>query len=220
VDNDTLRTALIAEELATPATHSRLLELIVETAAAVISAEAGALFLIDDEHGDLVFQVAIGGKAEEVKDLRVPLGHGIAGGVALSGQPLAVSRASADPRWAKDVGDKVGYAPDSIACVPLYVGDRVIGALELLNKRGGASFTPDDLHTLSLFAHQAAVAIEQSRTRLGTRAIVAGSDDSGLGDTLELARLVREIGEAGDDAAEACREMLNAFAEYLRARRR
>src|SRR5262245_34595048 len=70
---DAIATAVIAEEIAAPASHQRLLELIVETAAGVIAARAGALFLIDEEHGDLVFQVAYGGKAEEVKHFRVPL---------------------------------------------------------------------------------------------------------------------------------------------------
>src|SRR5215218_1221616 len=81
---DAIATAVIAEEIAAPASHQRLLEMIVETAASVISARAGALFLIDEDAGDLVFQVALGGKADEVKKLRVPLGHGIAGGVAMS----------------------------------------------------------------------------------------------------------------------------------------
>ena len=64
----------------------------------------------------------------------MPLGHGIAGGVALSGLPLAVTAAGSDPRWAKDIGERVGYVPESIVCVPLFYEDRVIGALELLDK--------------------------------------------------------------------------------------
>src|SRR3954468_9313166 len=87
---DAIATAVIAEEIAAPASHQRLLEMLVETAASVISARAAALFLIDERAGDLVFQVGRGGKADEVKKIRVLLGHGIAGGVALSGMPLAV----------------------------------------------------------------------------------------------------------------------------------
>jgi signal transduction protein with GAF and PtsI domain len=119
---DALAAAAIAEEIVAPATHQRLLEMIVETAASVISAKAGALFLIDEEAGDLVFQVALGGSADEVKNIRVPLGHGIAGGVALSGLPLAVSNVSSDRRWAKDIGEKADHVPASIVCVPLFYG--------------------------------------------------------------------------------------------------
>jgi GAF domain-containing protein len=219
-DADPLRTAALAEEIAAPETHAHLLELIVETAASVISARAAALFLIDEQAGDLVFQVALGGSADAVEDVRIPLGHGIAGGVALSGMPLAVSKASSDPRWAKDVGERVGYAPETIACVPLYLGDRIVGALELLDKEGGASFTPTDLHTLGLFANLAAVAIEQSRNRLAVRALALDGADSGFGAELELAQLVREIAQAGESELATCRELVGAFAAYLRTRRR
>ena len=215
---DLLRTAVVGGTVAAPATHQRLLELIVETAAGVISARAGALFLVDEEAGDLVFQAAVGGSAEEVKQFRVPLGHGIAGGVALSGMPLAVSSASSDPRWARDIGSSVDYAPDSIACVPLFYEDRVIGALELLDKEGASGFTPADLNTLSLFANQAAVTIEQSLMRQGVNALLADEDDPTFRASLELAELVREIAQAGENELAACREILRAFAEYLRSR--
>jgi GAF domain-containing protein len=213
-----LRTAVIGAEIAAPETHSRLLEMIVETAASVISAAAGALFLIDAEACDLVCEVGIGGKAEEIKQIRVPLGHGIAGGVAASGLPLAVSQASSDPRWARDIGARVGYTPESIVCVPLFFEERVIGALELLDKQGAPSFTPADIDVLSRFANQAAVAIEQSRTRVNALALIAGNGDEGMRGSLELAALVREIAQAGDRELAACRQLLLAFAAYLRGR--
>jgi GAF domain-containing protein len=239
---DALSEVVIIEELAAPASHSQLLEMILETAAGVISARAGALFLVDEAAGDLVCEAAIGGSAEQVKQIRLPLGHGIAGGVALSGLSLAVAEASSDPRWAKDIGERVGYVPESIVCVPLFYEDRVIGSLELLDKEGAPSFTPADLHALSLFAHQAAVTIEQSRTRLHAGALLAaafgeegvdgavGQQLRGFGklidqdptfrSALELARLVRGVARAGDRELHACREILRNFTEYVRAQPR
>jgi GAF domain-containing protein len=229
---DALATAAVVEELSAPASHESLLEMVLETAAHVISAPAGALFLVDEGANELFVAAAIGGSADRMKDIRVPLGHGIAGGVALSGLPLAVTSAGADPRWAKDVGERVGYVPDSIICVPLFYEDRVIGALELLDKVGAASFSPADLNTLGLFAQQAAFTIEQSRTRLSASALLAaavgarGADARRLGDlieqdpghrgSLELARLVREVALGGERQLDACREILGAFAGYAR----
>src|SRR5207237_5758888 len=92
-----LRAALVrsalAGTIAAPVTHSRLLEMIVETAAQVISSRAASLFLINEDSQELVFEVALGQKADEVKKFSVPMGHGIAGLVAASGQPMAVSDA-------------------------------------------------------------------------------------------------------------------------------
>ena len=240
-----LRLATTAGTIAAPTTHARLLEMIVETAAHVISAKAGALFLIDEETEELVFEVALGQKAAEVKRFRVPLGHGIAGRVAVTGQAMAVANAQNDPRQAADIARSVGYAPESVLCVPLFYNDGVIGVLELLDKAGAASFGPRDIEVLSLFANQAAVAIEQSRSQQSVAALlgeVLGSlpglsepqrhdlrgrarafeDDlrqgAGQQQALELARLVREIVGRGENEGRACRTLLQGFADYLRAR--
>lgn len=236
-----LSRASAAGTIGSPVTHARLLELIVETAAHVISARAAALFLLDEEAGELVFEVALGSKAEEVKKHRVPLGSGIAGLVALSGQPLAVSDASSDPRQARDIADAVGYVPESILCVPLVYADETIGVLELLDKEGAPSFSAADMEALGLFANQAAVALQQSLTHRslaalvaeiaestgeagrgdGARALAALADtDPGYRDARELAALVHEIAAHGEDELEACTAILRTFAGYLQGRPR
>jgi GAF domain-containing protein len=240
---DALAKAATARTIAAPAGNSDLLQRIVETAAGVISARAAALFLVDEKTHDLRFEVALGERAEAVKEIRVPLGHGIAGGVAISGQPMAVSNAQQDERWAAEIGERVGYMPNSILCVPLFYEDAVIGVLELLDKEGAGSFDDGDIATLSLFANQAAVAIGQSRAQESTEALVAailrasvadGPNDSleddirafsgslegdeALRRSLRLAELVHEIGREGEQELEACERILESFAAYLRAR--
>src|SRR3982074_2087789 len=183
-----IKSALVGT-LAAPVSHSRLLEMIVETAAQVINSAAASLFLVDDEHQELVFEVALGQKAAEVKKFRVPMGHGIAGHVAATGQPTATSGA-ADPRHASEISESVGYVPRSILCVPLFYADRVIGVLELLDKTDDAPFTMLDMHVLGLFANLAAVAIEQSRTREDMSGVIADVVlESSHGD-LAAARLI------------------------------
>jgi GAF domain-containing protein len=232
-----LTLAASAGTIGSPVTHARLLEMIVETAAHVISARSAALFLLDEEAQELVFEVALGSKADEVRKFRLPLGHGIAGLVAVSGQPMAISDAESDPRLAADIAESVGYVPRSVLCMPLFYGDRVIGAIELLDKEGAPSFDATDMEALSLFANQAAVALQQSRTHQNLSALVGeilgaadegrpGSfaalveEDAAFRDSLELARLVQEIINQGEGEAEACRTMLRGFAEYLRLRPR
>src|SRR5579859_5031979 len=124
-----LALAATVSAIAAPISHGGLLDMIVATAAEIIAARAAALFLIDEESQELVFEVALGQKAEEVKKFRVPLGHGIAGLVAVTGQPIAVSDAQSDPRQASEIAHSVGYVPQSILCVPLFYDDQVIGVL-------------------------------------------------------------------------------------------
>src|SRR5919112_4866456 len=169
---ETLTLAAAAGQISAPVTHSRLLEMIVETAASVIPSRAASLFLIDEETEELIFEVALGSRAEEVRKFRVPLGHGIAGLVAVSGQPMAISDAASDPRQAADIAESVGYVPQSILCVPLFYNEQVIGVLELLDKEEASSFSATDMEHLALFADQAAVAIGQSRTNRNLAALL------------------------------------------------
>ncbi|HTE85884.1 MAG TPA: GAF domain-containing protein [Dehalococcoidia bacterium] len=236
---DALDMAGLAGTIAAPLSHEQLLDRVVSTAAQVIAARAGALFLIDEEANELVFEVAIGPKADEVKKFRVPLGHGIAGLVAMSGQPMAVSDAEENPQQARDIAQSVGYVPQTIVCVPLTADDRIIGVLELLDKQGAPSFSPADIDILGLFANLAALAIEQSQAQqnlvqlvtnalasAGSGAMAAGptapeaglADDAAYRQALDLAQLVQEIGAQGETELECCRAILQSFARYLRFR--
>ena len=237
--------AAAAGAISSPVGHSRLLDMIVQTAASVIPSRAASLFLVDEETEELVFEVALGSKADEVRKFRIPLGHGIAGLVAVSGQPMAVSDAAKDPRQAADVAESVGYAPESILCVPLVHEDEIIGVLELLDRDGAPSFNASDMQALGLFANQAAVAIEQSRAQGNLAALLGGvlgsiggmpdhrregllegtepfvrgvEEDAAHRRALELAGLVREISHRGEEEFAVCRTILEGFARYLRSR--
>lgn len=238
--------ATTAGTIAAPTAHGQILTSLVETAADVIGAHSAALFMIDDQAGELVFEVALGPKADEAMKHRVPLGQGIAGLVAMSGQPMAVSGAESDPRQASDIAARIGYLPRSILCVPLVYGDQVIGVLEMLDKVGAPSFSPRDMELLGLFANQAAVGIEMSRTVQSLPALIGEvlhvlddqsedprvqqlredaqalarriEADPTYRQALEMARLVQEISRESEHAGRHCLTILRSFAEYSRAR--
>lgn len=242
---DTLAIAAAAGTIGSPVRHKDLLRAIVETAAHVCSAGAGSLFLIDRDNGELFFEVAIGPKAKEVERLRVPMGQGIAGLVAATGQAMAISDARNDPKVLDDIGERIGHTPENIVCVPMFFDDTVIGVLELLDKSGGGSFSPADMDALALFARQAAIAIQLSRTyrhlgpfvaeilssmgsvdedRIASLTRRAGSfteaveGDATFRRTMALAGLVHEIATRGEHEAEAVSEILRGFENYLKAK--
>jgi GAF domain-containing protein len=230
--------------MGSPVSHARLLTMIIETAAKVMNAESAVLLLLDQEGDELVFDVTLGVDVEEVKGLKLPLGHGIAGLVAASGQPMAISDPAGDPRVAPEIVEALSYVPRSILCVPLSYNDRVIGTLEVLDKDGGASFDTRDIETLGLFARQAAVAIMQSRTSQSIGALLGevlgppGDDDgdpatarakattfatgvernAAYGHARELTELLVELSAYGEDEVSTCLALVRDFADYLRAR--
>jgi GAF domain-containing protein len=237
--------AATAGRIAAPVAHSELLQMIVRTAADVISARAASLFLVDEAAGELVAERPIGPGLGELDEIRVPLGRGIAGLVASTGQPMAISDVQADPRHASDIARRIGYAPKSILCVPLIYNEEVVGVFELLDKESAPSFSPSDMETLGLIANHAAVAVEQSRTLQSLSALIAEVlhlVDDGTGEqlrqlheaarafarrleeipsyrrALDLGRLIQEISAAGEAEATACQAILRGFADYLRAR--
>jgi GAF domain-containing protein len=236
--------AASANVIAAPVTHSQLLEMIVRTASRVIDARAASVCLIDESAQELVFEVIQGGGSEELRKIRVPIGHGIAGLVAVTGQAMAISNVQQDPRHAADVARRVGYMPQSILAVPLLCADRVIGVLELLDKNGKESFGTADIEALSLFANQAAIAIQQSRAQTSVTsmlmqmisaygpvspgrqrriekaaaAIAQDVDDPVHRHAMELSGLIHEIVHYGDAETAACRALLEGFASYLRSR--
>jgi GAF domain-containing protein len=225
-----------------PRTSDALLHSIVEAAARIFGAAAASIALVDEERGVLEFKVAIGQGNSDIIGKSFPLDKGIAGYVAMTGQPLAVSNVEQDPRFAQDFAKGTGYVPRSILAAPLLSGERVIGVMEVLDKIQAASFGLQDMELLSLFARQAALAIDQSAhvDRIGEALILGlerlaaaeGADAPDLlsalrkidpgcleaRDLLALADLFYEIGKLGSAEQRACIQVMAAFAEYSRAK--
>jgi len=79
-----------------------------------------------------------------------------------TGEAIAISDPSADPRFGRAVAEQTGFMPNSLMAVPLRAVDSVVGVLEILDARDG-SFSSDDMAMASIFARQAAIAIESTR---------------------------------------------------------
>jgi serine phosphatase RsbU (regulator of sigma subunit) len=139
-----------------------LLQRIMDTSARVMNAEASSVILVDPETGDLFFELATGMKGEEVREIRLKMGEGIAGWVAENGQPLKIDDAAQDPRWSSKVANRVDYATRNLLCVPIFSKGSIIGVLQVLNKRNGKPFTDRDVRLLESIAAPTAVSLENA----------------------------------------------------------
>lgn len=140
-----------------------LLQMIMEKSKEVMDAEASSLMLLDEETHELYFNVATGEKGAAIKEIRLPLGRGIAGWVAENRQPLLVPDAYQDPRFNPDADKRSGFHTRSMVCVPLMMQDRILGVVQVINPRYKQSFEEGELLTFTSFAHNAAIAIENAR---------------------------------------------------------
>jgi len=138
-----------------------LLELILGKLTELVEADRATLYLLDESNDELVSRMVVG---EQVRSIRMKIGHGIAGLVAQTGRALRVRDAYSDPRFERDWDVLTGYRTSSILAAPLknHVG-RTIGVIQILNKRAADEFTTEDEAILSALSTQAAVAIDNSR---------------------------------------------------------
>jgi len=139
------------------------LAFLLDLALEKIDCEAGSVLLARLGGRELEFAVARGPRSQEMLKLRltVPMGVGVVGFCAQEDVCVAVSDAEEDPRFYRAISEAIGYETRSLLCAPIARGGRVLGALEVVNKRGGGPFAEADLAVLSYLAHQAAELIER-----------------------------------------------------------
>ncbi len=153
----------IASALSSRLDLEGLLALIMEKACELMSADRATLFMVSEDRQELWSMILEGGEAQEI---RLNVGEGVAGWVALSGETVNIADAYSDERFQPAVDIKSGYRTKSILCVAMRDTTGVVtGALQLLNKKDGP-FTTEDGELLSALAGQAAVSIENSKLYL------------------------------------------------------
>jgi GAF domain-containing protein len=140
-----------------------LLDLVMKSAADLLEGESASLLLVDEETGDLVFQVATRAGDERIAGTVVPAGQGIAGWVVEHAEPAIVASPREDPRFYGGIDESSEFQTRNLVAVPLKVKDRVIGVVEVLNKREGRDFDDKDLEIALALTNQAAIAVDNAR---------------------------------------------------------
>jgi putative ABC transport system ATP-binding protein len=126
----------------------------------VLDADRATLFLVDPARGILWSKVAQA-EGEKALDIRIPLGEGIAGHVARTGEVLNIPDAYASPLFNRDVDRRTGYRTRSILCAPILdTGKRTFAVAQLLNKKGQDAFDAEDEQKLREFAGSIGVILE------------------------------------------------------------
>ncbi len=160
-----IRRALVDSSIRLNSTlnFTELLQTIIETATDLVGAEAGSVLTYDDTNQELKFEAAAGKTKKDVKTLRMPANSGIAGWVLKNQKAVIVARAHHDARFSDATDRALGFVTRNLLAAPLKARDRMIGVIELVNKRDNQKFSERDLEVASAFGAQAAVAIDNAR---------------------------------------------------------
>ncbi len=140
--------------------------------AQVLDADRASLFLV--EEGMLTLVVAE--NLEQLGEIRFPVGTGIAGTVAQTGESIRIADAYADPRFNPAVDKRTGYRTRSILCVPIEDrAGRIFAVAQLLNRRDGNPFDDADEQRFSDFIASIGVIFESLEVLGASRIHAHGS---------------------------------------------
>ncbi len=137
-----------------------LLKIILEIAIEVTTADRGTVYLVDEATGEIWSKVLEG---DELTEIRLPIGKGIAGYVAQIGETLNIKDAYQDPRFNPEIDRKTGYRTKTILCTPIKdKNGKIVGVFQLINKKDGP-FTKKDEEMLNAISIHASIAIQNAR---------------------------------------------------------
>ncbi len=181
----------VARTLTTSLELEEILLAIMDKMANFFGPERWSLLMIDQARQDLYYAIAVGEDASSLKGLRVPLGQGVAGWVAATGNPLVVPDVSLDPHWAAFSRSHPDLRIASIACVPIRSGENTLGVIQLLNSKLDL-LSEYSISFLRILCDYAAIAIQNSRSVKLIQELSITDDCTGLFNSRRLYSMLEE----------------------------
>ncbi len=191
----------VARALTSSLDRDAILHAIMQQMEQFFKPETWSLLLMDEAHNDLYYAVAVGYASADLRDQRVPVGHGLAGWVALHGESLIVPEVNEehrfDPRFAtlaNEVSSTSNLRIRSAICMPLRSRNRTLGVIQLFNYRLDTltDYTISFLHVLCDYA---AIAIDNARAVERIQELTITDDCTGLYNVRHLYRVLDDYSD-------------------------
>lgn len=168
-----------------------ILSTIMNKMAQFFGPERWSMLLVDEKKSELYYAIAIGENADTLRGLRVPMGEGVAGWVASTGNPLVVPDVKLDPQWAAFSARHPELNIQSIACVPVRSGDKTLGVIQLMNSKLDL-MSEYSITFLRILCDYAAIAIQNARSMTLIQQLTITDDATGLFNARHLYTLLEQ----------------------------
>jgi hypothetical protein len=142
---------------AQPDSH-KICEIIVDQVHSILPSTKVIIMVVDEENKEVYSKMAVDGHGKPLPPIRLGHGKGITGQVISTRQPMIICNVHENPAF-----EKTSFPITSLLCVPMAVGEKAIGTINVGDKIGGAEFSTYDLKLISAIAAEAAVSLENSR---------------------------------------------------------
>ena len=129
----------------------------------LFEANRGSIFILNEKTKDLILKIAHGMELSEQKQMVKRLGQGIVGRVAQIKKPMVVDDISQDSRF-RHYKARRSYTTSSFICAPLLIKDKLIGVINIADKKNGSRFTNEELQLLDFLSSQ--IALNYRRVQL------------------------------------------------------
>lgn len=135
---------------------------VLQHSAELVGAERSSLFLYDEASNELTGRAALGPRAELARNARIRLGDGVSGAVLREGRALVVRDLRVEMMGHAPAPADHSYKTDSFISMPIIVGSRRVGVLNVTDKFGGGYYNDLDLDMLQSLAPQIALALDRA----------------------------------------------------------
>jgi len=163
VGSDVQILAAISELMGTSLPFEEVITNAMQFASSTLGVDGSSLLLVHPKEGDLYYTIPLGAKADQLKKIQLAKGEGIAGFVVESGRPLVVSDVTREPHFSKRLDQMTKFKTRSIVCVPLRVGDDLIGAIGVVSRNNKEALGDKDLDKLTAISGPVAMMIQNAR---------------------------------------------------------
>ena len=144
----------------------KLLDFFVGVVTEELDVDRASVMLLDPKDGEMWVAASRGLSEEVIRSARLKVGEGIAGWVAREGKPVLVKDIKAEPKadgWSNPSLSNSFMSAPIVLSIPILLQEKILGVINVTNRRSGAPFDEEDLEFLFSLAGQAAASIERSK---------------------------------------------------------
>ncbi|OHD16241.1 MAG: hypothetical protein A2Y34_05115 [Spirochaetes bacterium GWC1_27_15] len=144
-------------------TNKDFLKYLLKKINSIMECERSSILFVDDQRNELFFKISSNEKEfNELTKYKIKKGEGIAGIVWETEEILVVDDVRKDGRYKTLIDEKLNFKTKSIIAMPLKLNGKIIGVIEVLNKKNNKIFNKCDIFLFKNLAVQATIIIQYS----------------------------------------------------------
>jgi len=168
-----------------------ILRIIMDKMTGFFNPECWSMLMVDEQTQELYYPIAAGENDSSLKDLRIPMGEGIAGWVASTGTALVVPDVNLDPQWSAFSRAHPELRIQALACIPIRSNDKTLGVIQLFNSKLDM-MSEYSQSFIRMLCDYAAIAIQNARSVQLIHELTITDDCTGLFNARHLYTLLDE----------------------------